>query len=362
MIQATPISMTGRGCDRLTWVDNPKGNFDLKSAYNLAGGSAPSQTFIASWIWKSKTLPRIRTFLWKCAHDSIGVKHCLGRKGVVDDDICPIFRRDPETVLYALRDCSRVKAVWLQLGVKMTNQGFWLTKLQEWLNVNRKDSSSYKPGNPPWKMVYPFALWNLWKCRNNTVFNRKSQNPRLVAEIIQQTLEFMYCVSSPRGPTRSLIKRVRWERPPEGWCKLNTDGAASGFSRRIGITTSFVAELWGLRDGLMLCSNLNTSALVVEVDAKAIVDAFQNVHYENNIVSPVLDDCKQLISRFSRIKFNHCYRQSNCCADVLAKVVADQNSNFIYFECPPVDIRKVFEDDLNGVFLNRLCPKSDVVP
>ena len=193
----------------------------------------------------------------------------------------------------------------------------------------------------------------------------------MAVEIIQQTLEFMYCVSSPKGPTRSLIKRVRWERPPEGWCKLNTDGAASGnlglagcrgivrdehggwlasFSRQIGITTSFVAELWGLRDGLMMRKNLNIFALVVEVD------------YENNIVSPVLDDCKQLISRFSWIKFNHCYRQSNCCADVLAKVVAEQNSDFIYFECPPVDIRKVFEDDLNGVFLNRLCSETVVVP
>ena len=78
MIQATLISMTGRGSDILAWVDNPKGNFDLKSAYNIAGGSAPSQTFTAHWIWKSKTLPCIKTFLWRCAHESIGVKHCLG--------------------------------------------------------------------------------------------------------------------------------------------------------------------------------------------------------------------------------------------------------------------------------------------
>lgn len=111
MIQATPISMTGRGSDRLAWVDNPKGNFDLKRAYNIVGGTAPSQTFTASWIWKSKTLPRIKTFLWRYAHESIGVKHCLGRRGVVNDDICPICRRDPETILHALRDCSRFKAV-----------------------------------------------------------------------------------------------------------------------------------------------------------------------------------------------------------------------------------------------------------
>ena len=68
MIQATPVSMTGRGSDRLAWVNNPKDNFELKSAYNLVGGSALRQTFTASWIWKSKTLPRIRTiFVEMCS-------------------------------------------------------------------------------------------------------------------------------------------------------------------------------------------------------------------------------------------------------------------------------------------------------
>ena len=47
---------------------------------------------------------------------------------------------------------------------------------------------------------------------------------------------------------------------------------------------------------------------------------------------------------------------------MLAKVAVGQNSDYIYFECLPVDIRRVFEDDLNGVFSNRLCSKPVVVP
>lgn len=73
----------------------------------------------------------------------------------------------------------------------------------------------------------------------------------------------------------------------------------AGFSRRIRFTNNFEAELWGLRDGLTLCSNLNISALIVEEDAKAIVDICHNAKYENNIVSPILDDCRQLMSKFS---------------------------------------------------------------
>lgn len=56
-----------------------------------------------------------------------------------------------------------------------------------------------------------------------------------------------------------------------------------------------MVELWGLRDGLMLCSNLNIFFLI-ELDAKAIVNVLSRSDYVNNVVSPVLDDCRLLAS------------------------------------------------------------------
>ena len=132
-------------------------------------------------------------------------------------------------------------------------------------------------------------------------------------------MEFIYCYSSSKAPNGSISKLVRWEKPLSGWTKLNTDGVSLGnprvagfggvvwdkrgnwvaaFARKIGVTSSFEAKLWGLRDGLTLCSNLNISTLIVELDAKAIVDIVHNINYENNILSPILDDCRQLMSGF----------------------------------------------------------------
>ena len=117
--------------------------------------------------------------------------------------------------------------------------------------------------------------------------------------------------------------------------KLNTDGSANGtsglagcggvirndegqwivgFSKCIGITSSFAAELWGLREGLILCCNLNISSLEIELDAKAIVDILNKPAFENSIISPILDDCRLLIGRFSQIRVKHCFRQANRCA------------------------------------------------
>ena len=34
--------------------------------------------------------------LWRCAHESIGVKACLVRRGLGDDETCPICRMEVE--------------------------------------------------------------------------------------------------------------------------------------------------------------------------------------------------------------------------------------------------------------------------
>ena len=67
-----------------------------------------------------------------------------------------------------------------------------------------------------------------------------------------------------------ITKSIRWEKPRAGWLTLNTDGSAGsnsgpggggllrdengnwvkGFARKIGNTSSYLAELWALRDGL----------------------------------------------------------------------------------------------------------------
>ena len=120
------------------------------------------------------------------------------------------------------------------------------------------------------------------------VFNRKGPNQNLSKKIMNQTLEFFYCVQSPRNPSHKALKAIQWERPLAGWKKFNTDGSClsgsnragcgglvrdehsswvGGFTKYIGSTNSFIAELWGLREGLLLCCNLNIDFLLVELDA-----------------------------------------------------------------------------------------------
>ena len=113
--------------------------------------------------------------------------------------------------------------------------------------------------------------------------------------------------------------------------------------------------MWGLCEGLKLCCNLNIRSLEVELDAKSIVDVLQNIGYVNNVISPILDDCRHLISLFQNVRIKHCLRQANQCADGLARMSFSLNADFLIFDSPPVDIIDVFKGDLSGRSFIRAC-------
>ena len=106
IIQATPIPFTSIGQEKLAWSGNLRGIFDLRSAYSIVMREDSAPTLNYGWIWKLQTLPRIKTFLWLCTHNSIGVKVCLAKRGVVVDELCPICQREPESITHAIRDCA----------------------------------------------------------------------------------------------------------------------------------------------------------------------------------------------------------------------------------------------------------------
>lgn len=65
-IKAMPYSFrSSNEEDRMIWNGANRGDFELKSAYNLATKcSKEEEEFKGSWVWKVDTLPRIKTLEW----------------------------------------------------------------------------------------------------------------------------------------------------------------------------------------------------------------------------------------------------------------------------------------------------------
>ena len=128
-----------------------------------------------------------------------------------------------------------------------------------------------------------------------------------------------------------------------------------GFAKRIGSVSSFLAKLWALWDELLLCLKSHIKAMIIEMDAKAIVDAFSHQNNSNSIISSLMDDCKQLVTQIPQPRFRHVYREANRCVDFLAKLSSSMDVDFVVLPSPPVDTLSIFEADCRGLYMNRLC-------
>ena len=253
---------------------------------------------------------------------------------------------------------------------------FFSQNTRDWITTNGGLKSSQNAVGIPWNVTFSFPLWLIWKQQNYVVFNNRSVNSNLGKIITSQASEFFLCASQPRCNNRMVLRPVRWKKPKQGWLKLNTDGSWNatlgkaargglisddlcnwvvGFSRKMGSVNSFTAEVWALRDGLMLCHQMKLPAINVELDVKALVDALSNPSYNNSVISPIFDDCKLLLSQIPLVHIKHIYREANVCADRLANFGHSQVLDFIIHSVSPVDFSSSVEADRNGVSCNKLC-------
>ena len=54
------------------------------------------------------------------------------------------------------------------------------------------------------------------------------------------------------------------------------------------------------------------------------------------------------------VQIGHCYREANSCVDFLARIGSCQNSDFILYNDPPVDLLELLSSDSAGLCCNRL--------
>ena len=128
-----------------------------------------------------------------------------------------------------------------------------------------------------------------------------------------------------------------------------------GFLRRIGKVSSLEAELWAIRDGLTLCTQLQIQELLIEFNAKAVISLVTCNKESFAQYAPLIDDYRNLLQQHPLWKIQHCYRESNACADALAKKAVFSHLDFCILDTPLVELSQLLMQDLSGLFCNRIC-------
>nr|POE57440.1 putative ribonuclease h protein [Quercus suber] len=156
-----------------------------------------------------------------------------------------------------------------------------------------------------------------------------------------------------------------------GWVKLNTDGTMhrnpskvggggvlrsssgdwiGGFVRKMGNTSSTVAELWALKDGLTMAKQMGFENICIEMDAEFIVQLVSTPSMINLMLEPLLSECRDLIQTFPSSSVVHMFREANGCADRLARMGVDLDAiDFLFLFEPPDVVVEILASDKAGI-------------
>ncbi|GAU30604.1 hypothetical protein TSUD_392950 [Trifolium subterraneum] len=205
------------------------------------------------------------------------------------------------------------------------------------------------------------------------------QDPYKPWEIIMNSLTYyMRSMDSHRSlqnNTSRVNKDVRWYPSEHGWICLNTDDAFKshntkdgcgglfrdedghwirGFSKSLGSATAYVAELWGLLEGISIARSMGFNKLEVQMDSEIIVSII-NKHGHGNVSGwSIIKKIRSLLSLDWSVKICHFYREANRCADMLANMGCVHNHGTLIYNQPLTNLRQLLDDDNRGVSFLRL--------
>ena len=326
LVRATPFALNQETEDSLAWAFSKDGLFSLQSAYLLARGSNPLNLGISSmsWIWKADTHPRIQFFMWMCSHNSLPTSEILGLRGLNLNPICTICHQENESVDHLLRRCNVAQDLWRKLKVPRELLFTFDQLVEKWLELNCSTGAVFDHLGISWKVVFPMGIWQLWLARNKFHFRTSVVDKLIHTKCIKESVEFFAIGAKDWCNKMKKVIRV-------AWMKLNSNGSAlgnpskagggglirdhqgnwvRGYARAHVNTSSSIAELWALRDGLEIAKDLGLNNLIVEMDALSIVLLMNNTK-ANLLMKPLLSNCRKLLAAIPNKRVVHTFHETN---------------------------------------------------
>ncbi|PNX68268.1 ribonuclease H, partial [Trifolium pratense] len=179
-----------------------------------------------------------------------------------------------EDTSHVLHDCPLAKSVWCSLLTNDVRNMFFTVNIKECVRINLHQNLG-RSMNRSWPSVWATGCYFLWMWRNREAHGDTRLRPAqpwnfILNWVDQYKRADVNDITS--GTEHKTLVNIAWQRPEDGWILLNTDGASkngvtsgcggilrnshgqwiSGFSRNLGRCNAYLAELWGVFDGLRL--------------------------------------------------------------------------------------------------------------
>lgn len=169
------------------WGFTRNGIYDSKSGYkvleNIEESNSqhtsvlpPLEKKLWSDLWKTKTSPKLRHFLWRVLSGALAVKQQLSFRGILTDPSCPFCHQGLESICHMLFHCPMTIEVWDTSLIPLPQAGFSTSSVL--LNIHYLISCSKKVSmEPTLRLAFPWILWHIWKTKNLYCFEKRRNEP-----------------------------------------------------------------------------------------------------------------------------------------------------------------------------------------
>ncbi|XP_042939333.1 uncharacterized protein LOC122274353 [Carya illinoinensis] len=329
--------------DKLIWGPSEKGLYSVKSGYQVEIDKKKAITRETSersrhdgrWksIWELNVPGKVKTFMWKAGNDLLATKWNLFKRKILDDPLCPTCQTDTETVMHLLWQCPTANVVWTEMT----------TPIQKW-NVAEDDFLSMwgrmkgKLTEPDLEMIAA-TMRMLWMRRNELVFDKKFKSPRTVIRASKESLQEYQTANQMLKRGNNFAMVVRDEKG---------DVLAAACGQRKYLHHPATAESLALRREAEICTELNYTKVILEGDAKGIIEAVNREAEDLSIYENIIQEIKRYFRNRKEWEVRFVKREMNTVAHILARTTLQFDTKRIWIEETP-------EIVLSDLLKDKLC-------
>jgi hypothetical protein len=227
--------------DRLIWKGTKNGVFTVRSAYHLGmerrkrlqPGSSGKKEIDEMWkiCWRLHVPNAVKMHLWRACQNLLPTKANLFRRGVCDNNLCPIYMRMEEAVGHACWDCPAAQDVWGGCRGKLQKCG---TEGRDFVQIFEEVSQRCDKDEVE---LFAVVSRKIWLRRNGVVHGESFTHPTQLLKEAEIALgDFHRC--SPLGGGKGaerVREQVSWQPPFEDIIKINWDAALDSCNKRVGM-------------------------------------------------------------------------------------------------------------------------------
>ncbi|KAJ1430774.1 Ribonuclease H-like superfamily [Sesbania bispinosa] len=334
--------------DCFIWAPSPSGVYSTWSAYAWLRESPAPHDDSTPWkkFWKCKLSEKIKFLLWLILHKALPTNAFRAHCHLSDSPSCPRCSNNMESILHCIRDCPHSREIWLRMGLCHLSNFFSLDTVS-WI-FQQLDVEDME--------LRLLSIWWVWRWRNNMILDSSRWKINFVVRnIFLDALSLKLVVSTdsilvPPDPMVSSCVRLSvdgsWfpQHSRLGFGGLLRDSQGrwlAGFSGGRSNGDPCLTEILAVWRGLLVAWDMGFRVIRCEIDSLDVVNSLILRHVAHlHTHASCLNDIFSLVDRSWSVSFLYVDRDSNSCADALAKMGACSNSDYEYWLNPPSPMLK----------------------